>query len=118
MMAEVAVLVKPADEHEVSVDARVFAWRHKVYGPHAQWGGPADVELCAAAEDGARYALHHIPESAGAARAHITEIIDAPADTTPPAVKLAAAYAVWQAVDYSPADLPYIDPDGHVVFPD
>jgi hypothetical protein len=116
--AEVTVQSEPADEHQVVLDADIFAWRRTVYGPRAFSGGTYDEELCAAARDGAWYALNHLPATAATARIRISEIIESMADTTPQAVKFAAAHAAWRALDHEPAKAPWIDQDGHAVFPE
>jgi hypothetical protein len=118
LFAEVVVDVAPSSNHEVVLDPEVFAWRRRVYGPDARWGGPDDDAFSAAALEGARYALEHLPAASGKVRVRVVEIYDSPADTTPMAVRFAAAYAVWQALGHASTAGPYIDQEGRAVFPD
>jgi hypothetical protein len=118
LFAEVTVDAVPSSKQEIVLGPDVFlVWRRWAYGPDAKRGGPDDDASCAAAQDGVQYALEHLPAAFGKIRVRIVAIHDSPVDTTPLAVKFAAAYAVWQALGHAPEAGPYIDHEGRAIFP-
>jgi hypothetical protein len=113
----VTVDVEPAEKAHVTVDADAFAWRKDVYGPNAGSNRDYDNLLLNQAREGALYALGHTPDELAKAHVHIAVVHETPADTTPDAVKLAAAFAVWRALRYTPTNPPSLSPDGSTAFP-
>jgi hypothetical protein len=68
------------------------------------------AEAIAGAED----ALGKVPDGRPQYRVTVTKIQDAPVDTGPGDVKLAAAHALWAALGFVPSEIPEIGKDGPV----
>jgi hypothetical protein len=95
--AEVTVRAEPAERREVIVSDDAFGWRRDVYGPDAWTDGPVEREYIAAAIAGVHDALDRIGDDS--TRVTVSTIHDAPADTCPDDVKVAAAAATCLALN-------------------
>lgn len=113
--ARVTVVAEPAEVDDASGAADAFDWRRAVYGPDAAVGGVEDDRMLAEAVAGVAYVLA-LPETRPRFRVVVTEVCDAPVDTGPGDVKLAAALACVEVLGLELADPPRLEPTG-VVFP-
>jgi hypothetical protein len=105
--ARVTASVESAPQDSVAVAGTAFAWREYPPGPYGE-------DLSSEAIEGVRYALDRLPGDRPQYRVTVTKIEDAPVDTGPGDVKLAAAHAIWAALDFMPNEPPWISKDGPV----
>jgi hypothetical protein len=105
--AKVHVRIGPGAHQAVQVAPDACAWIAGLHGDRTATAVPEDLR--AGAEAGARLALS---EAGATGMVTVTEIQYTSIDTSAGDVRLATAWAVWQALGHQPRQAPYIDSEG------